>query len=128
MFDSEGPGAIVRFWVTVALYDGNGILRIYLDNDPTPTIEGEVLSLLSGGKLLEGPLATSVSELTDYIQRGHNLYLPIPYKEHCKITYESNSVEERPGAVSGEAFYYNINYRTYEKTTPVTTFSKDDLC
>lgn len=127
LFDAEGPGAIVRFWVTVALYEGNGTLRVYLDHDPTPVIEGEVLSVMSGGAFLKGPLATSVSDLTDYIQRGHNLYLPIPYSQHCKITYESDGVDEQPGAISGEAFYYNINYRTYTDKVSVSTFTKDDL-
>ena len=76
MFDTEGPGAIVRFWVTVATYGGNGILRIYIDGNKEPELEGEVLSLMSGGGIVDPPLAASVSELTDYSQRGHNLYLP----------------------------------------------------
>ena len=42
LFDAEGPGAIVRFWVTVAMYEGNGILRIYIDNNSIPELEGEV--------------------------------------------------------------------------------------
>lgn len=127
MFDADGPGAVVRFWVTVSQYQGNGTLRVYIDNKENPELEGEVLKLLSGGEIIQGPLATSVSDLTKYIQRGHNLYLPIPYNKHCKITYESDGVTERPGAISGEAFYYNINYRTYDKNVSVTSFTKDDI-
>lgn len=127
LFDAAGPGAIVRFWVTVAMYEGNGMLRIYIDNNPEPELEGEVLKMMSGGAILEGPLAGSVSDLTEYIQRGHNLYLPIPYSKHCKITYESAGVDEIPGAISGEAFYYNINYRTYAPNIKVSSFSLDDL-
>lgn len=127
MFDAEGPGAIVRFWVTVASYGGNGILRFYIDNNEEPEIEGEVLKLLSGGGLVdEGPLAASVSELTPYLQRGHNLYFPIPYAKHCKITYESASIV-KPGPESGENFYYNINYRTYDKGTKVVSFTQNDI-
>ncbi len=127
MFDTDGPGAIVRFWVTVASYGGKGILRVYIDGGQQPVIEGEVLKLLSGGGLIkEGPLATSVSEKTPYDRRGHNLYLPIPYAKHCKVTYESASIVE-PGPKSGENFYYNINYRTYEKGTRVKSFSMDEL-
>jgi hypothetical protein len=127
MFDSDGPGAIVRFWVTVALYQGNGTLRIYLDHNPVPVLEGEVLKLMSGGGLVDAPLSTSVSDLTDYLQRGHNLYLPIPYSQHCKITYESEGVSDQPGGVTGEAFYYNINYRTYTENVSVASFSIEDL-
>jgi len=127
MYDADGPGAIVRFWVTLASYGGKGILRIYLDGNELPVIEGEVWNLISGGGLVkEGPLATSVSDQTPYERRGHNLYLPIPYAKHCKVTYESASIVE-PGPKSGENFYFNINYRTYEKSTRVKSFTMDDL-
>ncbi|WP_455585913.1 glycoside hydrolase family 172 protein [Bacteroides sp.] len=126
MFDAEGPGAVVRFWVTVGDYSDKGIIRFYLDGDSLPAIEGEALKLISGGLLVGSPLSESVSELTEYKQRGHNLYFPIPYARHCKITYESSGIKE-PGEKSGECFYYNINYRTYEPGTKVKTFTKADL-
>jgi len=126
LYDAEGPGAVVRFWITVSHYQDNGILRFYFDNSDTPEIEGEVLGLISGGKLVGAPLSTSVSELTDYKQRGHNLYLPIPYGKHCKITYESPGIIQA-GRNPGENFFYNIVYRTYDKGTDVTTFSMNDL-
>lgn len=93
MVDTDGPGAITRFWVTVADYSDQGILRVYLDYQENPVIEGEVLKVLSGHALVGAPLSASVSEDTDYKQRGHNLYLPIPYGKHCKITYESPSIK-----------------------------------
>ena len=102
------------------------MLWFYIDGSATPQIEGEPLSILSGHKLVGAPLSTSVAEATDYLQRGHNLYLPIPYAKSCKITYESPSVKE-PGEFSGECFYYNINYRTYERGTRVVSFSMDEL-
>ena len=123
MFDAEGPGAIVRFWVTVANYQGDGILRIYIDENKKPELEGEVLFLISGGGIVDAPLASSVSESTEYDQRGHNLYLPVPYSRHCKITYESKGLTEEPGGASGEAFYYNINYRTYAEQVSMVSFS-----
>ena len=127
ILDAEGPGAIVRFWITVALYEGNGILRFYIDHDPEPVLEGEVLKIMSGGGIVSGPLANSVSKLTEYIKRGHNLYFPIPYSRHCKITYESAGIDASPGAISGEAFYYNINYRTYQPGIKIRSFSREDL-
>ena len=62
--------------MTVAAYSDKGTLRFYLDNQEVPEIEGEVLGILSGHALVDAPLSASVSELTDYKQRGHNLYLP----------------------------------------------------
>jgi len=121
MLDAEGPGAIVRFWVTVAGTDGSGILRVYLDGSTRPEIEGRVLDVLSGGQLCGEPLSSSVSIKTDYLKRGHNLYLPIPYAKRCLITYESDTL------MKGENFYYNIECRTYEKGAGVETFSRSEL-
>jgi hypothetical protein len=121
MLDAAGPGAIVRFWVTVANTDGSGILRIYFDGQKTPEVEGRVLDIVSGGRLCGEPLSSSVSPKTAYLHRGHNLYLPLPYAKRCVITYESDTV------FKSENFYYNIECRTYEKGTRVETFSRAAL-
>ena len=90
MMDAEGPGAVVRFWATWHGASGkpfsNGILRFYLDGADTPAIEGPIQGVLDGGLLAGAPLSEGVSPQTEYGQRGHNLYLPIPYAKHCKIT------------------------------------------
>lgn len=130
MMETEGPGAIVRFWMTFANKNrGNGILRIYLDGSDTPVIEGTAFDILSGGKLVGAPLSTSVSELTPYGERGHNLYLPVPYAKSCKVTYQCKEIVMRDGKPypGSENIYYNINYRTYPKGTPVTSFSTGEL-
>jgi len=123
LMDAEGPGAIVRFWMTFAGKGaGLGTLRIYFDHEEKPTIEGSAFEVISGGKLTGAPLSNSVSPLRKYEVRGHNLYLPLPYAKHVKVTYESENITD-PGARKGEAVYYNINYRTYEPATKVETFS-----
>ncbi|WP_176466171.1 glycoside hydrolase family 172 protein [Aliifodinibius salipaludis] len=129
MLETDKPGAIVRFWMTFAGEgSGEGTLRFYFDNEKEVTIEGTAFEVLSGGQLVGAPLSTSVSKKSDYEIRGHNLYLPLPYANHCKITYESENVKA-VGAKDdeGESVYYNINYREYEKGTKVETFSKDKL-
>jgi hypothetical protein len=123
MMDAEGPGAIVRFWMTFAGKGaGLGTLRIYFDHEEKPTVEGSAFEVISGGKLTGAPLSNSVSSLREYEVRGHNLYLPLPYAKHVKVTYESEHITD-PGARKGEAVYYNINYRTYEPDTNLETFS-----
>jgi len=98
MFDDMGPGAIVRWWMTFAGEgSSDGIIRVYLDNNPEPVIEGKVLNVLSGHLLAGDPLSSSVAPGSDYLQRGHNLYLPIPYSEGCKITYECDAISENEG-------------------------------
>lgn len=130
LLDVEGPGAIVRIWATWHGPGGrnfsNGRLRFYLDGAEAPAIEGPIASILDGGGLVKGPLAQGVSPQTPYEQRGHNLYLPIPYARHCTITYTTDAPID-PGAYKGEALYYQINYRTYPRGTPVQTFDRNQL-
>lgn len=128
MYDAEGPGAIVRFWMTFAGENcGRGILRIYFDDQKQAAIEGPALDILSGKLLVGEPLASSVSDSTKYEMRGHNLYLPLPYAKHCKVTYQSENIADAGAKTGGEAVYYNIDYRTYGAGIQVTTFSKEEL-
>ncbi|NLX54527.1 MAG: DUF2961 domain-containing protein [Planctomycetaceae bacterium] len=130
LMDEEGPGAVVRFWATWHGPGGgpfsNGTLRFYLDDNPQPAIEGPAASILDGGALCTGPLSEGVSPETEEAQRGHNLYLPIPYARHCKITYQTDVLVDA-GAYKGEALYYQVNYRTYASGTAVKTFAMDQL-
>jgi len=104
LMDTEGPGAIVRFWS--ANPDGAGTIRIYLDGSETPAIETPLTDLLGGTWRVGAPLAAIRG-------RGWNLYLPVPYVKSCKVTADKDK------------FYYQINYRTYPAGTPVQTFSMD---
>jgi hypothetical protein len=130
LMDEEGPGVVVRMWATWHGPGGknfsNGTLRFYLDGQSTPAIEGPITEIIDGGGLVTGPLAEGVSPLTPYGQRGHNLYLPIPYAKHCKVTYETD-VPVDDGAYKGEALYYQINYRTYAEGTSVESFAMQQI-
>ncbi len=130
MMDVEGPGSVVRIWATWHGPGGgefsNGTIRFYLDGNPEPVIEGPITSIIDGGGLVEGPLAEGVSPQTEYRRRGHNLYLPIPYAKHCKITYET-SVLIDDGGRKGEALYYQVNYRTYADGTRVESFQMNQI-
>ena len=125
LFDAEGPGAVVRWWMTFA-GDGaaDGTVRIYIDNQPEPVIEGDILELLSGEMVASEPLAASVSPETEYERRGHNLYLPIPYAKNCKITYECDAVRFENNRWR-PSIYYNICYRTYKPEIQMESFSLD---
>jgi hypothetical protein len=130
LHDTEGPGALVRIWMTWHGPGGgefsNGTLRIYIDDMDKPAIEGPASKVMDQGLLTEAPLSQGVSPQTPYAQRGHDLYLPIPYAKHCKVTY-STDVAVDQGARTGEALYYQINYRTYDKDVAVESFSLDRL-
>jgi len=123
LFDHQGPGAIVRFWMTFAgIHPGEGVMRIYIDGSEIPAVQGSPFELISGGKLAPEPLSSSVPKSYRYDRRGHNLYLPIPYSLSCKITYESEFVKEENAGFGGENVYYNINYREYPAGTKVESF------
>ena len=111
MMEAQDPGSIVRWWITGQNFPGT--IRIYLDGNPVPVVQGKSDELIGGSILVEPPLS-SVSA------KGRNLYLPIPYGESCKITYEDPNLE------STEPVYYNIEYRTYETGTDVRTFTDTD--
>ncbi|QNN23083.1 DUF2961 domain-containing protein [Planctomycetales bacterium ZRK34] len=131
MMDVDGPGAVVRMWATWHGPRGkefsNGTLRIYLDGESTPTIEGPIADVLDRGLLVGPPLSQGVSPQTPHMHRGHNLYLPIPYARHCKITYQTDAPIDPGARQGGEALYYQINYRTYEPGTAVESFTMDQL-
>lgn len=127
LLDADGPGAIVRFWMTFAGKDcGQGMLRVYIDNAAEPVLEATAFEILSGTHVAPEPFAGSVSQLMRHDRRGHNLYYPIPYDRHCKVTYESPNVyagtdpEKRKGT---ENVYYNIECRTYTEPVEVVSYT-----
>ena len=61
MLDAEGPGAIVRWWMTFYKAQ-DGIIRIYIDNNSDPVIEGSPDSFLSGSLLAAYPFSASLQE------------------------------------------------------------------
>ncbi|MRR23780.1 DUF2961 domain-containing protein [bacterium] len=119
MLDAEGPGAIVRWWMTFGNANAlNSYIRVYIDGRSEPVIEGMAPKLVGEGILAPAPLSTSVSPLTEPQRRGYNLYLPITFAESCKITLENDSVIITPQRRT-PSIYYNIDARLYDVGTRV---------
>jgi hypothetical protein len=115
MMESEGPGAIVRFWLTT--FKRTGIIRIYFDHEPEARIMIPEYDLMKLPFPVEKGLLIPHSSYQPLEKGGSTLYLPMPYAKHCKITFEaSDSAMKQP-------HYYQINYRTYSPNTKVKTFS-----
>jgi len=112
MLDVAGPGALVRFWLTVGGAK-DGVLRIYLDGSATPVLSFPAFDLLTGDLKIGAPLAQPHPGYSP-AGGGNTLYLPIPYAKHCKVTWQEASNGSR---------YYQINYRTYAPRTAVRTFA-----
>lgn len=114
LLDCEGPGAIVRFWATLG---GSGyFLRIYLDGAAAPLVQGPITNVVGRTGWIKSPLSF-VAPDTPATDTGHNLYLPIPFAQRCKITVESPTWR----------LYYNIDYRRYDEGTAVESFPADGL-
>ena len=122
VMDVAGPGALTRWWLPQL--HGAGTLRIYLDGAGEPIFQGTGDELVGGNAIVGPPLAANR-------KGGRNLYLPIPFREHCKITFESpnaNADFSNPSpSFKNESFFYNINYIQYAKGTGVKTLTKSDL-
>lgn len=118
MLDTDGPGAIVRFF-TVSDEARTGRLRLYLDGAEEPSIEWPSTDLLSSDLKIAKPLCSRHAATRGH--GGSTLYLPIPYARHCKVT-----LEEIDPAHSGGRFYH-LDYRTYAAGTKVETFCRAAL-
>lgn len=117
MMDADGPGCIVRFWLTT-VQNKKGTLRIYLDGQAEPAISFPAYDLLSGDLGLREPLDQPHPGYHPADNGGNTLMLPIPYAKHCKVTWEEAGEGPR---------YYQINYRTYPAGTTVRTFTRREL-
>lgn len=116
MMDADGPGCIVRFWLTT-IKNKKGTLRVYLDGNAQPTLTFPAYDLLSG-PFKSGPLDQPHPGYSPTENGGNTCMLPIPYAKHCKVTWEEAGEGPR---------YYQINYRTYAPGTTVQTFTTNAL-
>jgi hypothetical protein len=111
LMDHVGPGAIVRTWMpflSANKPDTDIEIKIYLDGNEEPALQGNMLGLLDGTGLIPFPLAHQSL-------RSAVSFFPIPYAKSCKIT-----TTQRP-------FFYQFTYREYDDYTPIKTFTKDDF-
>ncbi|HGE69630.1 TPA: DUF2961 domain-containing protein [Candidatus Poribacteria bacterium] len=105
--DIEGPGIIQHIWITVdtkAYRDT--IIRFYWDDEDTPSIEVPLGDFFCNGHGLRYnvtslPIAVNPSG-------GFNIYFPMPFRKHAKITIENQRWE----AIGG--FFYQITYALTE--------------
>lgn len=110
LMEAEGPGAIVRWWITAPHYKNN--FYVYIDGATEPAFSGNIGDLIGGEQLTGAPLSADRS-------RGRNLYLPIPYAKSIKVTCDNMKEQGN--------LYYQINYRTYNRDVAVESFSLETL-
>lgn len=125
LLEADGPGCVVRLWWGGPMPSKEHRLRFYLDGSETPAIEAPAYELLTGSELVGPPLAIENGQGPPGAPGGMNLFLPIPYAEHCTITWDE--VNPHDPTAPPENRWYNIEYRTYPPGTLVETFSREAL-
>lgn len=114
--DISGPGCLTRIWSSNPGEAGR--VRIYLDNQSTPTITTKLADLLSGEWTLHDagqPIKVLPSPCACERARGYELLFPITFQERCLVVVEKPSLQ------------YQINYRSYPAGTAITSFSMASL-
>lgn len=119
MMDADGPGAVVRFWLTTVVKTGT--MRFYFDNETKASVEIPGFDLMRGFKLGTALLNPHSSYEPDG-KGGNTLYFPLLYQKHCKITWENTDT-----TTIKKPHYYQVNYRTYAPGTQVETFNINQL-
>jgi hypothetical protein len=119
LLDQAGPGLISHVWVTIASDDPNHlkalVLRMYWDGEPTPSVEapiGDFFGLGLGEYFLYQSTPLMVGS-----DKALNSFFPMPFQTHARITVTNQGSEKT------DAFYYNIDFRTYPKPLPAETLN-----
>ncbi len=99
--DISGSGAIQQIWMTPAGNWRFSIIRIYWDDQTTPSVECPVGDFFACGW---GQFA-QVSSLAICVNPGSafNCYWPMPFRKRCRITMENIAPEPM-------RLFYQVNY------------------
>jgi hypothetical protein len=98
----EGPGSIQHIWMTPTGNWRFSIIRIYWDDEETPSVEVPVGDFFAMGWNQYSPL----SSLAICVNPGSafNCYWPMPFRKKCKITMENINDQDEM------RLYYQIDY------------------
>lgn len=103
VMDIDGPGAIQQMWMTISANTHLRflVLRMYWDNEPTPSVECPIGDFFCQGWGKFAPL----SSLPVCVNPGNanNCYWEMPFRKHARITVENIGFED-------SVLFYQINY------------------
>ncbi|MGN6616152.1 MAG: glycoside hydrolase family 172 protein, partial [Ilyomonas sp.] len=101
----EGPGAIQHIWMTPTGNWRYSILRIYWDNETTPSVEAPVGDFFCMGWGKYAPLQSLAVAVNP--GSAFNCYWPMPFRKKCRITMEN--IDDRDMVL-----YYQVDYALTE--------------
>lgn len=102
MAEIEGPGAIQHIWMTPTGKWRFSIIRIYWDDETTPSVECPVGDFFGMGWNQYAPLVSSAVCVNP--GSAFNCYWVMPFRKKCRITME-NVNDQDPMTL-----YYQIDY------------------
>jgi hypothetical protein len=105
LLDAKGPGVINRIWTPTPTEDS---LDFYIDDTTKPAFTIKYLDLFSG------KVYPFVAPLCNNQLGGYYCYLPIPFRQHCKIVLRGKHHQ-----------FYQIGYRTYPQFSHVFSFTPE---
>lgn len=119
----DGPGVVKHIWITVpnSLHDRSHlirdlVLRAYWDDEETPSVEVPLGDFFCCG---HGRYCDVFAQpVTVGSNGGMNTYLPMPFREHARITVENQS----PVDLDGPKFFYQIDYSLVDEVDPDTPY------
>lgn len=110
--EMDGPGCIYRIWFTHSIDKEPGLLdrkgehiRIYLNGDETPVLDVPLDDLFNNS------LSHFPNPIAGQGIGGFYSYVPIPYRESCKVVIEGQAVR-----------FYQINYATFPSAETMADF------
>lgn len=110
--EMDGPGCIQRIWFTHSIDKRPGLLdlkgehiRVYLNGDKTPVLDVPLEDLF------DGSLEHFPTPLAGQGIGGFYAYVPIAYRESCKVVVEGDAVR-----------FYQIDYVTFPDAEGVENF------
>ncbi|RZL38765.1 MAG: DUF2961 domain-containing protein [Pedobacter sp.] len=103
IFEDKGAGVINRIWTPTPT---NDTLDFYFDGSKKPSYSIKFSDLFSG-KVYPFNLPLCGNQVGGYF-----CYLPIPYKNGCKVVFRGKKLE-----------FYQIQYRNFGKNASVKTFN-----
>lgn len=117
VLDVNGPGTVGHIWFTIAdrepYHLKRLVLRMYWDGEKDPSVEAPIGDFFGLGlgyyhRWQSEPLSVGSD-------KSLNCFFAMPFRHHARITV-TNEGKDRV-----DAFYYNIDYRTYSHPLPENT-------
>jgi len=123
--DIQGEGAIKHIWMTDSAKKGRElILRIYWDNNPTPSVEVPVGDFFASASYMEYRQVSSLAVCVNPA-RGLNCYWEMPYRKGFRATVENISdhpitlyyqIDCERKKIDADALYFHAQFR---RTNPL---------